>query len=315
MRNAAGVLILGMMLAGAAGLTEAAAVQAGDRVVTVELRDGSRLVGRVVSEDDASLKVQTTSGVEVTVPRASVVSITGAGEGVSTRGTDPNYSRLMFGPTARPLRKGDGYFADYELVFPGVAYGVTDNITIGGGISAVPGIGLGEQLFYISPKVGFELGPQASVAVGGLFAGFGDDFDDDLQDSLRIGYAVGTFGPPSRSATLGLGLANVDGETAPLLMVGGAATLSRHVALVAESWMDVSNPDLSTQPVGVAVRFFSTKLSADVGVILIGELLEEGFPLPWISVTYHFGSGPGRSARGPASSGSTVASFLPRPAR
>lgn len=37
------------------------------------------------------------------------------------------------------------------------------------------------------------------------------------------------------------------------------------------------------------MRLFSDRLSADVGVILSGELLDEGFPLPWLSVTYHFG--------------------------
>ena len=35
-------------------------------------------------------------------------------------GTDPNYTRLFFAPTGRALKKGSGYFADYELVFPGV---------------------------------------------------------------------------------------------------------------------------------------------------------------------------------------------------
>jgi len=33
-------------------------------------------------------------------------------------GTDPNYTRLFFAPTGRALKKGAGYFSDYELVFP-----------------------------------------------------------------------------------------------------------------------------------------------------------------------------------------------------
>ena len=61
-------------------------------------------------------------------------------------GLDPNYSRLLFGPTGRPLKKGDGYFSDYELAFPGVAVGITDNLSIAGGISIVPGIRIDEQL-------------------------------------------------------------------------------------------------------------------------------------------------------------------------
>ena len=34
------------------------------------------------------------------------------------------------------LKKGEGYFSDYELFFPGIAYGVTDNVTIGGGFGS-----------------------------------------------------------------------------------------------------------------------------------------------------------------------------------
>ena len=36
---------------------------------------------------------------------------------------------------------------------------------------------------------------------------------------------------------------------------------------------------------------------ADVGVILFKEALEEGFPVPWVSVSYHFGPGLLRAAQ------------------
>lgn len=171
MRTPIRLLILSCWLAGMG----AAALAADDRVVTLELRDGSRLVGRVVSEDEASVRVKTTGGLEVTVPRTSIVARREAAEaGGAWVGVDPNYSRLLFAPTGRPLRKGDGYFSDYELLFPGVAYGVTDNVTLSGGFSVIPGLGLTEQLFYVSPKLGFDLGERASVAVGGLFAGAGE---------------------------------------------------------------------------------------------------------------------------------------------
>ena len=31
--------------------------------------------------------------------------------------------------------------------------------------------------------------------------------------------------------------------------------------------------------------------SADLGVILVADVLSEGFPVPWGSITYHFGGG------------------------
>ena len=39
-------------------------------------------------------------------------------------------TRLFIGPTGRPLRKGAGYFSDHFIFLPGVAYGVTDNVTL-----------------------------------------------------------------------------------------------------------------------------------------------------------------------------------------
>jgi hypothetical protein len=287
MRREIGLLVLVGWMAG----TGAAAADA-ERVVAVALRDGSRLVGRIVAEDDTAVTVATSGGIEVVVPRASVVSVTDVEEDGRSISADPNYSRLLFAPTGRPLKKGDGYFSDYELVFPGVAFGLTDNISLAGGISVIPGIGLDSQLFYISPKVGFDLGDRASVAVGALVAGSGagDDVDGE---SAYIGFAVGTFGSPRRSLTLGFGLGDTTGEftdAVPIVMVGGTATVSRHVALVTESWLFVGDDfHLSEQPFGVGVRFFGDRLSADVGLILVGELLDEGFPLPWLSVTYHFG--------------------------
>jgi hypothetical protein len=47
---------------------------------------------------------------------------------------------------------------------------------------------------------------------------------------------------------------------------------------------------LSEQPFALGLRFLGDRLSADVGVILVGELIDEGFPVPWLSVSYHFGN-------------------------
>ena len=53
----------------------------------------------------------------------------------STSGTsDPSYSRLMLAPTGRPLAEGDGYLSDHYVLFPAVAYGITDNVSLLGGI-------------------------------------------------------------------------------------------------------------------------------------------------------------------------------------
>ena len=205
---------------------------------------------------------------------------------------DPNETRLMLAPTARPMRRGEGYFSSHELVFPGFGYALTDNVSLAGGLSAIPGLGLSEQLAYVSPKIGVQLSDRAALALGGLLAGVPGSGDD--LGTIGVGYALGTFGTRATSLTVGVGFLRELGDryasTEPLVMFGGQHRLGRSVAVVSENWLILDGEvRWNEQPFGLALRFFNERLSADVGVVLIGEVLEEGYPIPWVSVTYTFG--------------------------
>lgn len=80
-----------------------------DKVVRVELQDGSSLVGTVVRETSDEIVLLATGEVEVTVPRAQVRRLA-TFEGRIQDGRlvifDPNRTRLLFTPTARPLGRG-----------------------------------------------------------------------------------------------------------------------------------------------------------------------------------------------------------------
>ncbi|MCK4639836.1 MAG: hypothetical protein KAU06_00725 [Candidatus Marinimicrobia bacterium] len=43
------------------------------------------------------------------------------------------------------------------------------------------------------------------------------------------------------------------------------------------------------QPFSVAPRFFGEHIAVDVGSIIMFEILEEGFPIYWLSFVYNFG--------------------------
>ncbi len=265
-----------------------------DSLLSISLKDGTTLKGRIVQEDEASITVVTIGGLEVKVPKSSVIStkpIRGrVAEGVFYR-FDPNYSRLMFAPTGRPLRKGEGYFSDYYVFFPGISYGFTDQISIMVGVSIVPGLGLTEQLRYVAPRIGIQTSEVFAVSAGALYVSVGGEF------SAGIAFAVGSMGQQDKSFTAGIGLGYIKEEDGafefaerPILMLGGNVRLSDSVALVSENWFITGeNFDLSEQPFGIAIRFFGDRIAADVGLILIGEVLEEGFPVPWLSLVYNFG--------------------------
>ena len=151
----------------------------GAEVVTIRLKDGSLLRARIVSEDESGLKIVTVGGMAMQVPRESMDRIERAGED-APRPSDSNYTRLLFSTTGRPLRKGEGYFSDHYVVFPGVAYGLTDNISVAGGLSVVPGLGISEQLYYGSARVGKQFSERVAVSGGVLVARGGESETDTL---------------------------------------------------------------------------------------------------------------------------------------
>jgi len=198
-----------------------------------------------------------------------------------------NATRLYFSPTAFSLKKGDGYFADYYLFFPGFAYGITDNFTIGGGMSLIPGVDPADQIFYFTPKIGIKAAEKFCLAAGALILKV-PDFDDE-EDSPVAGilYGVGTFGEPDGSFTLGLGYGFVDNDFAdkPFVLIGGEKRLSRRVGFVTENLIF---PGIDNPIVSYGIRFFGEKLSVDLALWnTLGEDLI--FPgIPYIDFVFNF---------------------------
>lgn len=264
-----------------------------DSLYAITLKSGSVLRGKIVKKSRAEVILRTEDGLEIKVPVDSIASIKlirGQVVGGEFRRFDPNYSRLMFAPTGRPLRRADGYFSDFYVFFPSVAYGVTSNFSIMAGFSILPGVNLDEQLKYFAPRLGVQTAENFAISVGALYAGAKDV-------RAGIAFAVASFGPPDNSFTAGLGLGYTkeegrDFEFAehPVIMLGGNFRLSNNLALVSENWFITGREfDLNETPFGVALRFFGDRLAADVGMLLIGEVLQEGFPIPWLSFVYNFG--------------------------
>ncbi len=293
-----GVLMTTALLLGMAHGAPAEEALPAPTTVSVSLQDGRKFVGTIVQEEVSHVTLWTRAGIEVRIPRSSIASITPVL--VPARRflrRDPHDSRLLFAPTGRPLRKGDGYFSDHDVLFPGVTYGVTDGLSVSAGASVVPAVGLSDQLLFASARLAHQPSEHLALSAGALYAA-------GAGEHAALVFGVGTFGRPERSLTVGLGFGGMKTEggypdyrrrfrwrDAPILMVGGNVQLSNSLALVSENWLLLGRDfELSRQPFGLAVRFFGDRISADVGVIFVGEVLKKGLPIPWLSFSYHFGS-------------------------
>lgn len=274
-----------------AAAQEPAPAVAADSLVAVRLNDGSVLIGRIVEESADRLVVVTQGGTRVELERAQVRSVTPArGRVVNGEfwGEDPNATRLFFGPTARAVPQGQGYFGVFELLFPFVAYGVTDRITLAGGTPIIPeAIG---RVLYVAPKVELIRTPNASFAVGGLGLFVTEEIDEG---SVGVVYGVGTFGGPDRSLTLGAGFpfitSNDESDIAnkPLIQLGGELRTTRRTKFITENYFV---PGESGTVISGGFRFFGERLSADFGIGGYVENGDLGGPLPIVNFVYSFGA-------------------------
>ncbi len=266
--------------------------------VKAVLTDGSEIRGELVSQDSEQVVIRTGSGAEMKIPRRALVGLKSEDEfnqGSRFDAFDPNYSRLIVMPTARPLRQGACFFSDTWLFFPSVSVGVTNNITMMAGMSLFPFADLSDQLIYVSPKVGAEVSPSLALSVGALYVRIPEDIDE-----LAVGvvYAVGTYGGQDAHFSLGLGWGYYKEEdedfkfgATPATLIGGFLRTSEISALMFETWYFPSDEyEIKREPFGFVVRLFGERIAVDAGAFTSIESLADGHVVPWLAATYNFGA-------------------------
>lgn len=256
-----------------------------DTVYQVQLTDGSTLFGRVIAISGDSIVLETQTGVRIPVTRAQIRMlrpVRGRIEGGEVWTEDPHATRLFFAPTGRSLARGEGYFGVFELFFPFLTVGLTDDLLLTGGTPIIPEV-IGE-FAYVGPKLRIIDEERAQVALGalaGLYHG----------GTAGVAYAVGTWGSRENALTVGAGWGfwSDDGESGvsrePLMMVGGEVRAGRRTKLITENYFVFGE---SGAIISGGVRFWGERLSADAGIAaFVGE--DAGCCLPMVNFVYSFG--------------------------
>jgi hypothetical protein len=252
-------------------------VAAPDMTQRLTLTDGSQLYGRVESITTDEIVFRSIAGVVLTAARADITDLRIVNGRVSSSGEfqleDAHGTRLMFAPTARALRRGEGYFGVYYFM-PFVQVGVTDRLSVGGGTPLFFGGGT-EHPFWFTPKVQVFASEKVQAAAGLIHVSIpGHDGG--------IAYGVTTLGPVDHAVSVGVGYAYSGNNRTPILMIGGEHRTSRRIKWITENWLWPDGPGF----VSGGVRFIGERLSADLS--LVAPLLDETIVLPLVSFAWHF---------------------------
>jgi hypothetical protein len=247
----------------------------------VTLKDGSTIHGRIIAVNADTVTFQSQAG-NIQLSAGAIRAIKEIEIADMREGEywfpNPNSTRLFFAPTGQMLKKGEGYFSDYELFFPGIAYGLTDNVTIGGGVSLFPA-GIEDQVYYLTPKIGFSVSDKVHLATGLLLAG-------TQGETGGIYYGVATLGDGNASLTMGGGYGFAGGkiESKPVGMIGGEYRIARRVGIVTENYLLPVSDDNILYSFGL--RFLGEKITTDLALVnVVGSGI---IGVPYVDFVFRF---------------------------
>lgn len=205
-----------------------------DITVSIELNDGSEIVGELISISDVEIVIRNEELGLLTFSRDRVKRIIY----LNDKGwrSNPNPTRYFLGQSAFTLPKGEGYYQNIYGVVNIFSYGLTNRLSVMGGIEAIS-LFSGSPLLLTNVKYGGKVSEKIHLAGSFTYlVGFGD-FASDL--SLGTLNALFTYGTKEHNITAGTGFAfssDQFGESG-ILTIGGITRLSKRFSFISENYI------------------------------------------------------------------------------
>jgi len=250
----------------------------------ITLRDGQTYEGKILYEDDQSITIEISDGVQIQIERNKIRE-TKQIQSVRLKKrnfkADPNGTKLFVAPTARIQDVGLGFISTSQVLFPALSISPTDFFQVTAGVSFFPDNSFKDQFKFVSPKIRI-------YNADNLHLGFGLTYLDGKNYYSTSVYLLSTLDGNPFSITGGLGFVNNKNRIShnPIFMIGIERKISEKSKLISENWM---HPDIPGFTFSIGFRFWGENFAADFGIFTNTASWDRSYPaLPYVGFEYNF---------------------------
>jgi hypothetical protein len=263
----------------------------------ITLKDGSVLSGKLVSQSDKEIVIQSGTLGEMRVQKENIKSmilvsaINEKASGVWFE--NPNASRYLLSSSAIPMEKKTGYYQNTWIFVNSFGYAFTKNISLSAGfeiISLLAG-GDGPYAYYLNPKASFKVAN--NIYLGGTILYANTIRTVDGFSGLATLNGSFTYGNKNNNITATVGWGSSDGEfsSKPLITISGMTRVSKRIGLLSENWL-LPNAGDNGGYYGVysyGIRFLGEKISIDLAFLNNKDIASEIIiGIPWLDFMINF---------------------------
>ncbi len=260
-----------------------------DNLVSIETEDGNEFLGQIVKEDALSITLKTEKLGEIQIYRKDIKSKKEVDIQQMKDGKfwfpNPQSTRYLWSPNGYGLNKGEGYYQNIWVLWNQVAYGITDNISIGAGLIPAFLFG-GPTPVFGTAKFSIPITENKFNVGGGVI--FGTVIGEE-DAGLGIFYGITTFGSRDNNVTLGMGYGYADGNwaNAPMITLSGMFRISKRGYIITENYL-INGEGESGLIISVGGRSIIKRAALDYGLVIPAGV-DAGFVIPWLGFTVPFG--------------------------
>ena len=259
------------------------------KIYTIRTQSNQTYKGELLGEDEKEMRIKDSNGIETKIPKDQIRKI--EIDEITLTGGDkmwiqtPNRTRYLLTPSGYSLRKKEAYYQNTYFFLHNFYYGLTDRITLGGGIETFSFF-MGRPIFFIMPKVSFPISKNWNAAAGVLYINMLGR-NESFGRGLGITYGVLTYGSENTNITGGLGYGFVDKEwsKSPMATLSGTVRLSNRVALVSENWI-IPDGNKEQYFISYGVRFMWRRIAFDIAIVQSPTLFDTDvlFGIPFLDL-------------------------------